>query len=381
MPDWSRIHRQRGWGLWTVPLACCSAIYGLGVRLRLGAYAAGLLKADTLPGYVVSIGNLTAGGTGKTPAAVMLARWAVGQGLRVAILSRGYGSQDPQDLVEVSDGNGRFAEVRMAGDEPSLMARAVPESAVIVSRDRYRAGLYAFKRFGSNFFILDDGFQHLKLKRDLDLVLLDAADPLGNGHLLPWGPLREPMSQLHRADAFILTRVNTGPGGSVWGKAIQGTTRQEASRTGSLPEKTLAMLKEQFPAIPVFCADHCPDQVVFPARGQADPPDFLRQKGVVAFAGIAYPELFKEMLVQLGAEVIRFRGYRDHCVFTREDLEEMIHLKEASGAGFLLTTEKDWMRIAPFAPDDEDLGYLRIRFSLLPGQDGLFRMVLDGLKK
>lgn len=381
MPDWSRIHREKRWGPWTLPLAFCSALYGLGVRLRLGAYATGIFRGKTLPGFVVSVGNLTAGGTGKTPAVVMLAQWAVGQGLRVAVLSRGYGSQGRQDILEVSDGQGRYADVRMAGDEPSLIARAVPESPVIISRNRHRAGIYAYKRFGSDFFILDDGFQHLQLKRDLNLVLADATDPFGNTHLLPWGPLREPVIQLRRADAFILTRFSRGVNLNGGGGGIKRNIGQEALHAVAPAEKTLTFLKKRFPSTPVFHADHCPDKVVFPAIGEAHDPGFLKKKGVMAFAGIAHPEYFKELLVALGVDVIRFRGFRDHCVFTRKDLEDMIHAKEAVGAHYLLTTEKDWMRIAPLAPGYGNLAYLKIRFSLLPEQDGLFGVIRDGLKK
>jgi len=367
--------------LGTVPLAFCSAVYGLGVRLRLGAYATSIFRGKTLPGFVVSVGNLTAGGTGKTPAVVMLAQWAVGQGRRVAVLSRGYGSQGHQDILEVSDGKGRYADVRMAGDEPSLIARAVPDTPVIIARNRHRAGIYAYKRFGSDFFILDDGFQHLQLKRDFNLVLADAMDPFGNSHLLPWGPLREPVTQLGRADAFILTRFSRGQNLNGGVSGIKRKIGQEGLDGVAPAEKMLTFLKKRFPSTPVFHADHCPDKVVFPATGKAHDPGFLKKKGVVAFAGIAHPEYFKELLVALGVDVIRFRGFRDHCVFTRKDLEDMIQVKEAAGAHYLLTTEKDWMRIEPFAPGHANLAYLTIRFSLLPGQDGLFRVIRDGLKE
>ncbi|HEJ83825.1 MAG TPA: tetraacyldisaccharide 4'-kinase [Desulfobacteraceae bacterium] len=381
MPDWSRIHRERRWGLGTVPLAFCSAIYGLGVRLRLAAYATNVFRGKTLPGFVVSVGNLTAGGTGKTPAVIMLAQWALGQGRRVAVLSRGYGSQNHRDILEVSDGQGRYADVLTAGDEPSLMARAIPESPVIISRSRYRAGIHAHNRFGSDFFILDDGFQHLQLTRDLDMVLMDAIDPFGNGHLLPWGSLREPVKELSRADAFILTRFSRGQNMERGLRGIRRKIGQAAVYAVPRAEKTLAFLKERFPSAPVFCADHCPDKVVFPATGEVHEPGFLENKGVVAFAGIAHPEYFRELLVSLGVEVIRFRGFRDHSLFSRKDLEDMIHAKEAAGARYLLTTEKDWMRIAPFAPGYVDLAYLRIRFTLLPGQHGFFRMIRDDLKE
>jgi tetraacyldisaccharide 4'-kinase len=199
--------------------------------------------------------------------------------------------------------------------------------------------------------------------------------------LLPWGPLREPLNQLRRADAFILTRFNRGntAGGRV--PVIRKTGEEDSLHAATPAEKTLAFLKERFPSKPVFYADHCPDEVVFAATGEAHDAGFLKGRRIVAFAGIAHPEYFKELLGALGADVVEFRGFRDHCTFTGKDLEDMIHAKESGGADYLLTTEKDWMRIAAFAPAYGDLAYLRIRFSLLPDPDGLFRMILNDLKR
>lgn len=381
MPDWSRIHRETGFGPWTCPLALFSFLYGLGVRLRLRAYDKGVFSSRSLPGFVVSVGNLTAGGTGKTPAVAMLAGWALDQGYRVAILSRGYGAQNRQEILEVSNGKGKYADIRMAGDEPSLLARAVPGSPVVISRDRYRAGRYAHRKFGSDFFILDDGFQHRKLKRDLDLVLIDAAHPFGNGRLLPWGPLREPLNQLCRADAIILTRfrrvTRAERGGNKGGK-IKG---QGNSRLLPPMEDTLAFVKGNFPSIPVFLADHEPSRVVFPARGETHDPGFLRKKRVVAFAGIAQPRYFEKTLIALGADVIRFRRFKDHYLYTGEDIDALIRIKEKTGASCLLTTEKDWMRIISAAPGYGDLAYLSIRFRLHPGHEAVLRMISDGFRE
>ena len=359
MPDWSRIHRQKKWGPWTLPLGFCSAIYGIGVKMRLAAYKAGLFEGKPLPGFTVSVGNLTAGGTGKTPAVVLVAQWARDQGKTVSVLSRGYGAQGGQDVVVVSDGERICADVPMAGDEPCLIARQVPGVSVIVSPSRFRAGIYAHERFGADFFVLDDGFQHLALKRDLDLILMDGAQPMGNGHLLPLGPLREPVRQINRADAVILTRAGNP----------------------SSVHKTLTWLEHRFPSMPVFCADHEPDRLIFPCSGEACEPGFLRDKRVVGFAGIAHPEYFEKTLGQLGADVIEFKRFKDHYPFTAQDLEELIHVKSAAGAHFLVTTEKDWMRLPCLGPANADLAYLSIRFRFLPGQDGVLRMIQDGLHR
>ncbi len=380
MPDWPRIHREKRFGPWILPLSLFSVLYRLGVRLRLSAYTKGIFRGKSLPGYVVSVGNLTSGGTGKTPAVVMLARWALGQGHRVAILSRGYGAQFKQGILEVSDGKGRYADARMAGDEPSLLAREVPGSPVIISRSRYRAGMYAHTTFGSDCFILDDGFQHLELERDLNLALIDACDPFGNGHLLPWGPLREPLHQLRRADAFILTRFSREKSPERGAQSAKGNTKDHSA------QRTVTFLKGKFPSIPIFCADHIPGKVVFPLSGEAHTPGFLRGKRVLAFAGIAHPEQFQDTLIELGADVVQFKGFRDHYHFDGDEIRELIRMKETVGARYLLTTEKDWMRIAPFAfttaaPMHNDLAYLSVRFAFLPGEEGIFGIIENGLSE
>ena len=345
-------------GLWSPLLTLSSILYGLGVRLRLWAYECGLFKREYLPGFVVSIGNITAGGTGKTPAVVMLAQWARNEGHPVAVLSRGYGGKYRTKVLEVSDGNRIKAGPEQAGDEPYLLATRLSGIPVIVSKKRFLAGLFAHERHGCNFFILDDGFQHLELKRDLNLALVDAINPLGNGHLLPLGPLREPVDQLARANAYIVTRCN-GP---------------------SPGEMVPGFLKGKFSSLPVFCADHVPESVVFPHSCEVYVPEFLKGKRILAFAGIAEPESFKQTLMGLGADIAYFRRFRDHYRFKRGDIHALIQMKEKQGAEYVITTEKDWVRVSPFAADRPDMAYLSINFELMSGQDEFFRMIKDGIK-
>ncbi len=356
-PDWSRIHQKESLGLWSPFLAFFSILYGVGCRFRLWAYSKGVFKRRSLPGFVVSIGNLTTGGTGKTPAVVMLARWARSKGYHVAILSKGYGGRYKGKVLEVSDGSRIKANPRESGDEPYLLAKKLPGIPVVISGKRFLAGLFAHKKFGCDFFILDDGFQHLDLKRDLDLVLIDSDNPFGNGHLLPWGPLREPFNQLARADASILTRVSPhGPG-----------------------ERALDFLKETFPTIPMFRADHLPSSVVFPHKNEVREPGFLKGKRTLAFAGIAKPEVFRHTLIGLGADVVYFKGFKDHYQFKRGEIQALIQMKEKLGAQYLLTTEKDWMRMASSAPVYPDMAHLCLEFVLLSDQDGFFRIIKDGI--
>lgn len=356
--DWSTIHHERSFRYYTPALAFFSSIYALAQGLRYAAYGIGILKKKKLPGLVVSVGNITVGGTGKTPAVASFSKWALSRKIKVCIISRGYGGRYKSPVLEVSDGRQVLADSRLAGDEPVLLAEKVPGCPVVLSRERYLAGMYARRKFGSELFIIDDGFQHMQLERDLNLVLMNAARPFGNGHLLPRGPLREPLAQLKRADAFILTRYKEKRGG-----------------------RTRAFLKERYPDVPVFCADHVPDKLVFPHQGRIESPETLNEKRVVAFAGIGNPRLFRETLLSLGADVVAFRGYKDHYAYGRNDLDRLVRLKRATGAQFIVTTEKDWMRIGRFSPECSGIAYLCIQFSFLPGQEGVFRMIENAFAK
>ncbi len=355
-PDWSRIHQTDALGPWSLPLAVCAFPYGLGSRLRPLLYEQGFFKSRTLHGAVVSVGNLTVGGTGKTPAVVMLARWARDRGYRPAVLSRGYGGKAWDKVLEVSDGKRIKAGPLEAGDEPCLLAKRLPEVPLIVSEKRFHAGLFAREKFGSDLFILDDGFQHLGLKRDLDLVLMDASNPFGNGHLLPWGPLREPVSHLVRADAFIMTR------------------------TPDHDQTAIDFIEKRFSRTPVFWADHVPAKIVFPHSNDVRDPDFIKGKPVSAFAGIAHPKKFKDTLIRLGADIVHFKGFHDHHPFTQNDLKTLIEVKEQTGARYLLTTEKDWTRLSALNPMIPELAYLEIEFKLLSPHDGFFDLVEDRIQ-
>jgi tetraacyldisaccharide 4'-kinase len=354
--NWSRIHESRTFSAVTPPLALCSFVYGLGIRLRLVAYRR--KKRRSLPGFVVSIGNLTVGGTGKTPAACMLAEWALTEGYRVAILSRGYGGWYKTKVLEVTDGDDINAGPAEAGDEPYLLAKKLKGVPVIISEKRYLAGLFAHKKFGTNFHILDDGFQHLALQRDLDLVLVDASSPFGNGHLLPWGPLREPVGELKRADAFIITR----------------------SGHDESADQLMEDLREKFPEKPLFRSDHTPEQIVFPSKGLVHNPELINGRRVMAFAGIARPEVFMETLTELGAELVFFRRFEDHHPFHHREIQELMTEKRRLKADYLLTTEKDWVRMEGLIPRYPDLAYMTIKFSLLDEGERFFRMMKEKAK-
>jgi tetraacyldisaccharide 4'-kinase len=350
--DWSKIHDQEKLTPATLPLAALSIFYRAGLKFKMRLP----VTKQTLPGFVASLGNLTVGGTGKTPAAAMLAQWAVAQGFKPAILSRGYGGKSRLKAHEVSDGKSLLATPAEAGDEPYLLARKLKGVPVIVSRDRLGAGLFAHHKHGTDFFILDDGFQHIELHRDLDLVLLDAARPFGNMHLLPWGPLREPSDHLHRADVFILTRSDEGA-----------------------PRILTDFLKNRFPGKPVFQSRHMPQRVLFPRSWKTYGPAFLLGKKVAAFSGIAKPAHFKETLTKLGAEVRLFKAFPDHHPFSRAQIEEMILL--AKNLDCLITTEKDWVRIENLGIHEDKLCYLTVTFEVFPERENFFKMVRERMHR
>jgi tetraacyldisaccharide 4'-kinase len=324
-----------------------SFLYGIGVKVRNLSLKN---KGKKLPGFVLSIGNITTGGTGKTPATIMFARWAKSQGYNVAILSRGYGGKYQEDTAVVSDGKEILLTQEISGDEPWLMANALKSIPVIVSQTRYLAGLKAKNDFNSNFFILDDGFQHIRLKRDMDVVLADAKSPFGNGHLLPWGPLREPLSGLKRADAVLFTR----------------------SRNFH-PEK----YKKSVFKKPMFMGDHVPDKIIFPSGKKVVDLSYLNGKRVSAFSGIAKPVSFKKSLLNLGANVVSFKAFGDHYPFRKKDLEKLIRELEDFRGDILITTEKDWARIRDMTKNIKNLAFLTINFVITSGKDELLNMIRE----
>ncbi len=295
-----------------LPLALLSVPFRMGVALRGAAYDAGLFRATKVEGAkVVSVGNLQVGGAGKTPVVIFLATWALAAGRRVAVLSRGYGRTSGADVV--FDGTA-LPELRDAGDEPRLIARRCPQAKLYVGADRARLAVRA-RAEGADFLLLDDGFQHRRLARDVDLVVLDAQSGFGNGHLLPWGPLREPRSALLRA-------------GLVWLKSTDGQglpAPREAKR--------------------VVRARHVAASWVDPT-GVEQPLDALRDRRVVALAGLARPGGFLNSLGDADVHVVASHLFPDHHAFTAEELQAA--RVQAAGLGAeVACTEKDAERLPP----------------------------------
>ncbi|MFM8395210.1 MAG: tetraacyldisaccharide 4'-kinase, partial [Acidobacteriota bacterium] len=272
---------------------------------------------------VISVGNLTVGGTGKTPCVAWIARYLHAEGERVAILSRGY-RRESRGRVEVSDGARVLATPQEAGDEPWLLARSCPGVRVVVDHRRYEAGRWLHERVaaerGGTVFLLDDGYQHLQLARDLNLLLVDAGDPLPQARLAPLGRLREPLSQLRRADAVIITR---------------------SDQPYDEPALDQLLLRGLRPATQVFHATHALTSLYDWESGENFEIGQLAGRAVAAVAGIARPERFYHDLRQLGLELCWTRSFPDHHRYRPAELAEIGAAAQEAGAAALLVTEKD----------------------------------------
>ncbi|MCX5837849.1 MAG: tetraacyldisaccharide 4'-kinase [Deltaproteobacteria bacterium] len=318
-------------------LRLLSIPYGAAVALRNHLYDRELLRPMKLPCLVVSVGNLTVGGTGKTPTVILLAALLKEHGYRPAVLSRGYGGHAKASVNVVSDGKRVILGWREAGDEPVLIAGALPGIPVLTGPKRSLTGKAAVERFGADILVLDDAFQHRSLFRDIDIVLVDAARPFANGFLLPRGPLREPPQALRRAGILLQT----------------GDADHEE------PLREVASLQS-------FRGIRRPRELVEAATGRVSSPAALRGQKVFAFAGIGSPEAFRRGLTALGAKVVSLQAFPDHHPYGRSDIEALRRLAAESGAARIVTTEKDGVRLADFPDFQAEISLLRIGMEITP---------------
>lgn len=324
-------------------------LYGFVVILRNILYTAGFLRRRRLPVKVISVGNITLGGTGKTPAVIEIALLLKRSGRHPAVISRGYGRKDESHMRAVSDGKNVFLGSQEGGDEPVLIATSLAGVPVVVGRDRYSAGLFSVQAFGADTVILDDGFQHIKLRRNLDILLVDAKEPFGNGSLFPAGILREPVAAVKRADAILITRAD-----------------DEDTR--------LKMYLSETTKAPIFTSRHEPVDIVDIKTGEERPLAALKGTATIAFCGIGRPEEFISLLKSLGADVRHQSFYPDHYEYTRADMAEIFHKAVDSGAVMIITTEKDAVRLRPLNLDG--IWALRIRLKVIE-QEEWERMILS----
>ncbi len=302
-----------------------SKVYGMAMAMRIKFYKSNLFKTFRLPCRVASIGNITLGGTGKTPMTIYMAELIKSMGLRPAIVCRGYKGDYEHSVRMVTDGAGIFMGPGQSGDEPYLMATKLSGVPVFVGKNRYASGMKAWKSFRPDMIILDDAFQHIRLFRDLNLLLLDAVQPLGNGHIFPGGILRESLDQVDRADAVVITRAEP-----------------------NCRENRFFKENKIISAKPVFRCRHVPDTVsVLNSEGMWEKcsPDNIRGEKCLAFAGIARNEDFLRTLADFGCQPYDFIKFPDHHQFSRQDVKTILKTAQKNQVKFLVTTEKDRVKL------------------------------------
>ena len=326
------------------------------VLTRLFLYDVGILRRYPLGCQVISVGNITAGGTGKTPVVEIFARELQKSGRKVAILSRGYRKKElpwyqrifresisPPRVV--SDGKRLLLDSEMGGDEPYMLASNLPGVVVLVDKNRVKSGRYAVKRFGCDTLILDDGFQYQKLRHRLEVVLVDKNNPFGNGFMLPRGVLREPVRNLKRADFIFITKSD--------------------GNSGALRER----IRELNPDADIIECRHQPRYLrnVYTAKHVS--LDWLRGKTVTSLSGIAVPQSFENSLRMLGAKVIYCERYADHHRYHAQEIIDAVNKAADMRADALLTTEKDAVRFPRLETTPVPVFYLRVDIELLDGAE------------
>ncbi len=323
-----------------VPLGLAALGFGAGVSLRNALYDRGLLRTERVPGVrVISVGNLNVGGAGKTQVVIHLLRELVGRGVRAAVLSRGYGRRSTQP-ISFSGSDDRLPPAAETGDEPLLIAHRCPQVRVHVGADRVVLARRAAAE-GAQVLVLDDGMQHRRLARDEDLVVLDEAVGLGNGALLPAGPLREPVSSLRRT-SFLWLRASEG----------------RPPRTPLLPAD-----------VPTVRARHAPSELLLP-DGRLAPPDALKSRRVHLLSALARPGSFRRTALSMGAEITGETVRPDHHAWRPEELHAALLAARAEQA-IVLTTEKDRVKL----PADADVWTVRLGVEILSGHAHLERLL------
>jgi tetraacyldisaccharide 4'-kinase len=297
-----------------------SVLYSAIVRTRLAAYSRGFLSPTTLDVPVISVGNLTVGGTGKTPLVEKICRLLFVENRKVCVLTRGYKRSQPNKRVLVSDSKSVLTSEEDAGDEAFLLAQnLLGVSAVISDADRAAAGKWAINNLGIDCFVLDDGFQHLQLARDLNVLIIDATDPWGGNELLPSGKLREPLSGAKRADCVVITRMETASDLDSITKRLQRLAPDKPILSSRMKVKQLRPLHHSAP--------------------------LASSSPVAAFCGIGNPDSFFRMLQQAGHPVVVTKAFADHHRYTQAEIDTLITAARNAGSFSLITTAKDSVKL------------------------------------
>ncbi len=324
-------------------LTLLSFVYCAAVMLRNFFYRMNFFKSERLSCRVISIGNLTTGGTGKTPVAIAVAGFLRKKGINAVVVSRGYRRTTP-GILSVSDGKSIFLLPEEAGDEPYLMAKRLKGVPVVVGGDRVSAGRYAIRAFKPEIIILDDAFQHLRIKRDLDIVLVDGKEGFGNGFLLPRGILREPARGIKRADAILI---------------------KHGIRDDYLAKKLKTI------SAPCFVFNLIPTGLVSISGNKDLGLECIKGKNILAFAGLANPDSFFDAIGNLGGKLQGTLRFPDHHSFTEKDMD-MIK-KQGAGVDLIVTTEKDAVRIRP----GHGMDIYALSVDAVPEDKNAFKKILE----
>ena len=335
-----------------VVLSFLSLVYRLVCGTRLFLYRCGLRRQTKLKARVISVGNITVGGTGKTPLVIYLAEKLKAQDEKVAILTRGY-KRKKKEMLDLTGIARPEVNWRDTGDEPYLLAGRLPDVSIVVTKQRSSSGEYAIERHGVRLVILDDGFQHLKLFRDLDIVVIDSANPFGNGRLLPAGPLREPLTSLKRADVFVLTK-----------------TDQAANK-----EKLIAILRRYNHKAPIVESVYQVRSIERLSDGSEVKVSELQNKKALAFSGIGNPLSFENTSKQLGIQILRHHKFSDHFAYRNKDILELSREAESLGVDLIITTEKDSVRIPLINELKIPIYVLKIDLKVTSGEEILLEKI------
>lgn len=331
-----------------------SKVFCAVVWLRMRFFAMGVLRRYPLGCQVISVGNVTAGGTGKTPVVEIFARELTRQGRKVAILSRGYRRKEKPFLqrifsekieppLEVSDGRHVLLDSETGGDEPYMLASNLPGVVVLVDRDRVKSGHHAIRKFGCDTLILDDGFQYHKLKHSHDIVLVDKTNPFGNGNLLPRGVLRERAQNIKRADFIFITKSD--------------------GNSGELRRR----LKELNHHAEIIECCHAPKRLKNVYAQGDEALTWLKGKRILALSGIAVPQSFENFLKRYGAELVECVRYADHHRYATQEVINVVNRAADLGCDAMITTEKDAVRFPKLSTTAVPVYYLRIEIEILRG--------------
>ena len=331
-----------------------SFLVTIGQNILLFIYSKNLLKKRKLSSKVISIGGITLGGVGKTPVVELLVNMLIKKGEKVAVLSRGYGRVEESDIKLVSNGKEILCNVEEAGDEPYLLAKNLKSTVIFAGKNRYETGRISEEKFNIDTVVLDDGFQHWRLHRDINIVVINASNPFGNGYVFPRGNLREPYKCLKRADCFIITKT-------------------DMIKDAGIIEKRLLDINSSAQVITCIHKPVCLENIA--GEEQLD-IECIKSEKVIALSSLGDPVSFENTLEHVGAEIVERIRYPDHYWYTKDDIDNIQARQKVLNAKFIIITQKDAVRLQMVETQNlASLRVLRIEVEIISGKDRLEKLI------